>query len=92
MLHSAPAAATQQAASPEFQCRFQWAVGSIAFWDNRACQHYAASDFFPHRRVVQRVTVAGDRPYFRADTVNTARLIGLRRFEASVLWSDWPRL
>lgn len=52
------------AARPEYQCRFRWAPGSIAFWDNRACQHYAASDYFPAVRVMERVTVAGDRPYF----------------------------
>lgn len=51
---------------PEYQCRFRWAPGSIAFWDNRACQHYAASDYFPHIRIMERVTIAGDRPYFDA--------------------------
>ena len=51
---------------PERHCRFRWAPGSIAFWDNRACQHYAASDYFPQVRVMERVTIAGDRPYFDA--------------------------
>lgn len=55
-----------QAAVPEYQCRFRWAPGSIAFWDNRACQHYAASDYFPNVRIMERVTIAGDRPYFVA--------------------------
>ena len=36
----------------------------MAFWDNRACQHYAASDYWPDVRVMERVTIAGDRPYF----------------------------
>ncbi len=49
----------------EYICRFQWEPGSIAFWDNRAVQHYAASDYFPHRRVLRRVTVSGDRPYYQ---------------------------
>ena len=48
------------AANPEIQCRFRWEAGSIAFWDNRICQHLAASDYFPQRRVMERVTVAGD--------------------------------
>ena len=54
----------QTAARPEYQCRFRWAPGSIAFWDKRACQHYAASDYFPAVRVMERVTIAGDQPYF----------------------------
>eukprot|EP01041_Mallomonas_annulata_P024950 gene24950-45865_t len=53
-----------QATLPEYQCRFRWRPNSIAFWDNRACQHYAASDYFPAVRVMERVTVAGDRPFF----------------------------
>lgn len=56
----------RQAWLPEYQCRFRWAPGSIAFWDNRACQHYAASDYFPNIRIMERVTVAGDKPYFDA--------------------------
>jgi taurine dioxygenase len=54
-----------RAAIPEFQCRFRWRPGSLAFWDNRACQHYAASDYFPLPRVMERVTIKGDRPYFK---------------------------
>ena len=48
----------------EIQCRFRWQPGSIAFWDNRVCQHFAVSDYFPARRVMERVTIAGDRPFF----------------------------
>ncbi len=46
----------------EYQCRFRWEPGSVAFWDNRAVQHYAASDYWPARRVMERATVIGDRP------------------------------
>ena len=52
--------------NPEVQCRFRWAPGSLAFWDNRSCQHFAASDYYPDVRVMERVTIAGDRPYFDA--------------------------
>lgn len=52
----------RQAAYPEYQCRFRWTPGAIAFWDNRATQHYASSDYFPQRRVMERVSILGDRP------------------------------
>jgi taurine dioxygenase len=52
--------------NPEVQCRFKWRADSIAFWDNRACQHFAASDYFPAVRKMERVTIAGEKPYFEA--------------------------
>lgn len=56
----------RQANHPEYQCRFTWRNHSIAFWDNRACQHYAVSDYWPHQRIAERVTIVGDKPYFQA--------------------------
>ncbi|GAK40832.1 TauD/TfdA family dioxygenase [Paenibacillus urinalis] len=53
----------RQAHIPEYQVRFQWEANSVALWDNRATQHYAVSDYYPHRRVAERVSIAGDRPY-----------------------------
>lgn len=52
-----------QAAIPEYQCRFRWEKNSVAFWDNRSVQHYAASDYWPQPRVMERVTIIGDRPF-----------------------------
>ena len=52
-----------QARIPEYQCRFRWEKHSLAFWDNRSGQHYAASDYFPAVRRMERVTIIGDRPY-----------------------------
>ncbi len=46
----------------EYQCRFKWEKDSIAFWDNRAVQHYAASDYWPETRIVERASIIGDRP------------------------------
>lgn len=57
----------RQATFPEYQCRFRWQKHSIAFWDNRACQHYAVSDYWPQVRRVERVTIIGDTPYFDPD-------------------------
>jgi taurine dioxygenase len=52
-----------QASIPEYQCRFSWRKNSIAFWDNRASQHYAVSDYWPAVRRMERVTIIGDRPH-----------------------------
>lgn len=51
------------ATRPEFHVRFKWERNSIAFWDNRCTQHYAVADYYPQVRRMQRVTIAGDRPY-----------------------------
>lgn len=47
----------RHAERPEFQCRFRWREGSIAFWDNRQTWHYAANDYHGHRRVMHRLVV-----------------------------------
>ncbi|MFM6036755.1 MAG: TauD/TfdA dioxygenase family protein [Sphaerospermopsis kisseleviana] len=47
---------------PENTVRWRWQVGDVAFWDNRATQHYAIADYGNEPRRVQRVTIAGDLP------------------------------
>jgi alpha-ketoglutarate-dependent taurine dioxygenase len=51
-----------QAATVEYQIRFRWQSHSVAFWDNRAVQHYASSDYWPQRRVMERASIVGSRP------------------------------
>lgn len=46
---------------PEYQVRFTWQAGSIAFWDNRSTQHYGVADYSGYR-CLERVTIMGDRP------------------------------
>jgi taurine dioxygenase len=52
----------QHQVRPELTCRFRWAPGSIAFWDNRCAQHNAINDYPGRRRLMHRLTLAGDRP------------------------------
>ncbi len=52
----------QHQTRPEFTCRFSWKPGSIAFWDNRAAQHNPINDYHGHRRIMHRISLAGDVP------------------------------
>ena len=47
---------------PELTCRFRWSPGSLAFWDNRCAQHNPVNDYHGYRRIMHRVTLAGDTP------------------------------
>ena len=53
-------------ASPRFTVRYRWHKGTIAIWDNRCTQHFVVSDF-DQERVIQRVTVMGDKPEAAAE-------------------------
>ncbi len=48
-------------ANPRFTVRYRWTEGTIAIWDNRCTQHFVLNDF-EGERIIQRVTVMGDRP------------------------------
>jgi len=50
----------QHCIRPEFTCRFRWAAGSLALWDNRCTLHYAINDYDGQRRLLHRTAIAGD--------------------------------
>lgn len=52
----------QHQTRPEFTCRFSWRPGSLALWDNRCAQHNPVNDYHGYRRVMLRITLAGDVP------------------------------
>jgi taurine dioxygenase len=52
----------QHQVRPEFTCRFTWAPGSIALWDNRCAQHNPVNDYHGFRRLMLRITLGGDAP------------------------------
>ena len=57
----------------EYTCRLKWETGTLAMWDNRAVLHSASADFWPHRRLMERLTIL-DRdesrrtPYYNPQT------------------------
>jgi alpha-ketoglutarate-dependent taurine dioxygenase len=50
------------ATKPKYTVRYHWRAGDLGFWDNRATQHSVVGDFLGQQRVIQRVTLRGDRP------------------------------
>ncbi len=50
--------------TPEYTCRFNWQLNSVAFWDNRITQHKPVNDYWPAHRKMQRITIDdGRRPF-----------------------------
>ena len=46
----------------EFLYRHQWQPHMLTMWDNRCTMHHAEGGDDGHPRVMQRVTIAGERP------------------------------
>lgn len=49
---------------PRLHCRWAWRQGDLAIWDERSTLHRAAADHWPHRRIIRRCEIDGDRPFF----------------------------
>ncbi|HEX7854778.1 MAG TPA: TauD/TfdA family dioxygenase [Sphingobium sp.] len=48
---------------PEFQVRFTWKPGSVAFWDNRGAVHFAVRNYGDYPRLLDRILIA-DEPLY----------------------------
>ena len=54
----------EHVAEVSLHCRWQWQNGDLAIWDERSTLHRSAADHFPQRRIIRRLEIDGDRPYF----------------------------
>ena len=62
-------ARVREALKPGITENYLWSIlaqtNDIAVWDNRRTQHYASNDYGAAHRVMNRVTLVGDKPFFR---------------------------
>ena len=63
----------------EYQYRHQWEPDMLVFWDNRWTQHSALHDYYPKRRLMERVTIKGTPPIATAPPADPAEL---RRYKS----------
>lgn len=68
----------------EHQYRHRWEPDMIVFWDNRSAQHAAVHDYYPQRRLMERVTIKGERPRGTGEIAKTSEL---RKFKMPPLMS-----
>ena len=54
----------EHVAEVSLHCRWQWQNGDLAIWDERSTLHRSAADHFPQERIIRRLEIDGDRPYF----------------------------
>jgi taurine dioxygenase len=64
---------------PDFTMRWKWTPGDMAFWDNRAVQHYAVPDY-ETTRLMQRIVLAGVQPGRPSALAPRAQRMAVERF------------
>ena len=47
--------------------RWQWEQGDLTIWDERSTLHRTSADHWPQKRVIRRLEIDGDRPFFDPD-------------------------
>lgn len=46
----------------EYRCRVRWEEGSLTIWDNRRVLHHPINDYHGHKRLMHRISLAGEQP------------------------------
>jgi taurine dioxygenase len=59
---------------PRFHCRYHWAVGDIAIWDERATVHQGEGAFWPEPRLLHRIC-AGNAPPLPANELLSREIV-----------------
>jgi alpha-ketoglutarate-dependent taurine dioxygenase len=79
----------EELARPEYQVRFRWEPGSVAFWDNQATAHLGPQDLghLDVERVLHRVTLVGPVPVGpdgrESDLIEGSRFVSTPVFAAT---------